>query len=123
MCECIWYVKRVTGEDSNIAYLERTFRDRALTWYMEYKTIVLVGRERSLMEIKRDILRKFHEPKLESQCINKIKDIKQQAGESVWDYDQWFNFFLDSLTFQIQDIHHREWFIAGILAHIDVFLT
>jgi hypothetical protein len=31
----------------------------------------------------------------------------------VWDYDQRFNILLDRLTFQIQDVQHREWFIAG----------
>jgi hypothetical protein len=85
---------------------------------MKYKAIVPVGQTRSLTEIKRDLLREFQKPKLESQCITEIKEIKQQTGETIWDYDQWFKILLDRLTFQIQDVQHREWFIAGLLPHI-----
>jgi hypothetical protein len=74
-------------------------------------------------EIKRDLLREFQKPKSESQCITEIKEIKQQVGETVWDYDQWFKILLDRLTFQIQDVQHREWFIVGLLPHIWVPLT
>jgi hypothetical protein len=111
MCEAIWSVKRVTDEASKIAQLETTFRDRALTWYMKYKATACVGQARSLTEIKRDLLREFQKPKSESQCITEIKEIKQQVGETMWDYDQWFKILLDRLTFQIQDVQHREWFI------------
>jgi hypothetical protein len=41
----------------------------------------------------------------------------------MWDYDQRFKILLDRLTFQIQDVQHREWFIAGLLPHIQVPLT
>jgi hypothetical protein len=41
----------------------------------------------------------------------------------MWDYDQQFNILLDRMTFQIQDVQHREWFIAGLLPHIRVPLT
>jgi hypothetical protein len=43
---------------------------------MKYKDIVPVGQERSLAEIKQDILREFQKPKSESQCITEIKEIK-----------------------------------------------
>jgi hypothetical protein len=73
-----------------------------------------VGQARSLDEIKQDLLREFQKPKSESQCITKIKEIKQKEGETIWDYDQRFKILLDRLTFQIQDVQHREWFIAGV---------
>jgi hypothetical protein len=117
-CEAIWSVKRITDEATKIMQLETTFRDRALTWYMKYKATASVGQERSLAEIKQDLLREFQKPKSESQCITKIKEIKQKEGEIVWDYDQWFKILLDRLTFQIQDMQHREWFIVGLLPHI-----
>jgi hypothetical protein len=41
----------------------------------------------------------------------------------MWDYDQQFKILLDRLTFQIQDVQHREWFIAGLLPHIHISLT
>ena len=36
-CEAIWSMKRVVDDETYIAQLETTFRDRALTWYMKYK--------------------------------------------------------------------------------------
>jgi hypothetical protein len=43
---------------------------------------------RSLAEIKLDLLQDFQKLNLESQCIMKIKEIKQKEGETIWDYDQ-----------------------------------
>jgi len=36
-CEDIWFVKRITDEESKIVHIETTFRDRAMMWYMKYK--------------------------------------------------------------------------------------
>jgi len=58
-CEAIWSMKRVTYEASNIMKLENTFIDRALTWYMKNKATTSTSHERSLTEIKRDLLREF----------------------------------------------------------------
>jgi hypothetical protein len=99
MFEVIWFMKRVTYEESNIVKLETTFKYIALTWYMKYKAIVSVGQARSLAKIKRDPLRQFQKMKSESQCITEIKEIKQQVGENMWDYDHHFNILLDGLTF------------------------
>jgi hypothetical protein len=66
---------------------------------MKYKVIAPSGIERSLMEINRDLLREFQKPKSESQCITKIKEIKQQVRETMWDYDQRFKILLERLTF------------------------
>jgi hypothetical protein len=63
--------------------LETTFRDRALIWYMKYKATMPVGQARSLDNIKQDMLRKFQNPKSESQCIMEIKEIKQKERETV----------------------------------------
>jgi hypothetical protein len=123
MCEAIWSVKRIKYEVMKIVRLETTFRDRALTWYMKYNATALIGQARSLAKIKQNLLREFQKLKLESQCITKIKEIKQKQGETVWDYEQWFKILLDQLAFQIQDVQHREWFIEGLLPHIRVPLT
>jgi hypothetical protein len=90
---------------------------------MKYKATAPVGQARSLAEIKQDLLQEFQKSKSESQCITKIKEIKQKEGETIWDYDQQFKILLDRLTFQIQDVQHREWFIVGFLPHIRVPLT
>jgi hypothetical protein len=117
-CEAIWSVKRITDEASKIVQLETTFRDKSSDMVYEVQGTALAGQARSLTKIKRDLLREFQKPKSKSQCITEIKEIKQQGGETIWDYDQRFKILLDRLTFQIQDVQHREWFIAGLLPHI-----
>ena len=49
-------------------------------WYMKYKAIVSVGQERAMAKIKHDLLRELKNPKLESQCVIEIKEIKQKEG-------------------------------------------
>jgi hypothetical protein len=41
--EEILFVKRITDKAVEIAHLETTFKDRALTWYMKYKAIASMG--------------------------------------------------------------------------------
>jgi hypothetical protein len=77
MCEAIGSMKRVIYEASKITQLDTTFRDIDLTWYMKYKDTTPMRQVRSLIEIKRDLLRKFQKLKPQSQCIIEIKDIKQ----------------------------------------------
>jgi hypothetical protein len=81
-------------------------------WYMKYKETASMGHTRFLTKTKRDLLKDFQKNKSESQCITKIKDIKKQLGDNVWDYDQQFKILLNRLTFQIKYVQHREWFIA-----------
>jgi hypothetical protein len=60
--------------------MEITFRDKALTWYMKYTTTAPTGKERSLKKIKQYLVREFHKPKSESQCIMEIKEVKKKEG-------------------------------------------
>ena len=60
----------------------------------------------------------FRKPKLESQCITDIKEIKQALIETVWDFDQRFKTLMAKVSFQMSDVHHKEWFIASLLSHI-----
>jgi hypothetical protein len=59
MCEGIWLVKRITDELSKISHMETTFRERTVMSYMKYKEILLVGKRRSLIEIKREIITSY----------------------------------------------------------------
>jgi hypothetical protein len=59
MSESIWFWKRIIDEASNIAQLETTFRDRAMTWYIKYKATVPMRQPRSLTELKINLLREF----------------------------------------------------------------
>ena len=60
----------------------------------------------------------FKKPKSESQCITKIKDIKQALAKTVWDFDQWFRTSMDKVSFQMSYVQHKEWFIYVLLPHI-----
>jgi hypothetical protein len=99
--EEIWSMKRITDETTKIVHLETMFRNKALMWYMKYKATMPIGWIRSLVDIKRDLLKEFQNPKSKSQYVSEIKDIKQQQGKIMWDYDQWFKILLDRLMFQI----------------------
>jgi hypothetical protein len=58
-CEAIWSMKRITNKALNIVQVETIFRDKPLTWYINFKANALVGQTRSLIETKRDILKEF----------------------------------------------------------------
>lgn len=62
VCKPIWIAKQVQDEATKISQLEETFRDRALTWYMKFKSVTLVG-QMTLNEIKQPLIREFHKPK------------------------------------------------------------
>jgi hypothetical protein len=102
--------------------METTFGDKSLMWYMMYKEIVLMGQTRYLTKIKRDLLKEFS-PNSKSQCITQSQEIEQQKGETVWDYEQRLKILLDRMRFQIYDIQCKEWFILGLLPHIQYLLT
>jgi hypothetical protein len=92
-------MKRVIIEASKIAPLETTFIDTVLTWYMKCKATVPVGQARSLTKKNIYLHREFQNPKSESKCMTQIKEITQQVGETMWDYDKWFKLLLDRLMF------------------------
>jgi hypothetical protein len=49
---------------------------------MKYKATAPVGQMKVPDRIKRDILKEFQNPKSESQCITKIKEIKKKLGRN-----------------------------------------
>jgi hypothetical protein len=40
-----------------------------------------------LNEIKNVLIAEFKKPKSESQCITKLKEIKQKVAKHVWEFD------------------------------------
>lgn len=73
---------------------------------------------RTLGQIKIALVKEFKKPKLESQCITELKEIKQKPTESVWEFDQKFKTLLDHLSFDIGPQQCKEWFIVVLLPHI-----
>ena len=71
-----------------------------------------------LNTIKIVLSAEFKKPKLESQCINKLKEIKQRVVEPVWEFDRRFKTLTGFLSFQILDEQNKEWFIDALFPHI-----
>jgi hypothetical protein len=69
----------------NIVQLVTTFRGRTLVWYMKLQSTTPTRQVRTLVDIKQALLKVFKKPKLESQYIMKLKEIKQIQIDSVWD--------------------------------------
>jgi hypothetical protein len=113
-CEAVWSVKQVIDDDIKMAKLTTMFRDRSLNWFIKYSNVQV----RTLLQVKVVLIAEFKKPKLECQCITKLKEIKQKPTESVWEFDQKFKTLLDQVSFDIDAQQHKEWFIAALLPHI-----
>jgi hypothetical protein len=53
ICAKIWEEKQITDEDTKLAQLAITLRDRALDWYMSLDTNSAPGMTRTLADIKK----------------------------------------------------------------------
>ena len=82
-------------------------------------SIVPVGVVQKMLDkIRVGMINEFRKPKNESQCITEIKEIKKLPTESVSDFDQILKTLMAKVSFQILDVHHKEWFIANLWPHI-----
>ena len=118
LCEVVWSIKNVTDEAIKRNQFSTTLRDRALSWYM--KLVQGLAQPKPLNEIKNVLIAEFKKPKLESQCITKLKEIKQKVAELVWEFDQRFKTLTCQFNFQIPNEQNKEWFIFALLPHIRV---
>ena len=84
LCEAVWNVKQVHNDAVNMAQLITTFRDRALNWFMKYSS----GQVETLAQVRATLINEFKKPKLESQCMTELKEIKQKPMETVWEFDK-----------------------------------
>lgn len=82
-----------------------------------------MGHTRTLTEIKTALIVEFKKLKSESQCITKLKEIKHNPNEFVWDFDKIFRTLMDQLTFQIPLQQHKERFIIFLLTRISLPLV
>jgi hypothetical protein len=79
-----------------------------------------VEQPKPLNKIKTVLSTKFKKTKSESQCITKLKEIKQRVAKPVWEFDQRFKTLTGHLSFHIPDEQNKEWFIVSLLPHIRV---
>ena len=85
---------------------------------MKFSIVPVGNPQKTLDEIQLAMICEFRKPKSESHCITEIKEIKKLSMESVWDFDQWFKTLTAKVSFQMSDMHHKEWFISASLPHL-----
>jgi hypothetical protein len=66
ICENIWEEKQIKDEDTKLAYLDITLRDRALDWYMSLATKSPPGTTKMIGDIKNLLINEFQKPSLEN---------------------------------------------------------
>jgi hypothetical protein len=67
-----------------------------------------VAQLKLLNDIKTALSAEFKKPKLESQCIRELKEIKLRVVEPVWEFDQRFKTSTGHLSFQIPNDQNKE---------------
>ena len=84
-----------------------TLKVHVLDWYMKFFVVPARIPHNTLDKIWMRLIDEFKKPKSESQCITKIKEIKQFPTESVWDFDQRFKTLMDKVSFQMSDSQQK----------------
>ena len=76
-----------------------TLRGRAMYWSMKLFSMLVGTLQKTLEDIRWATISEFRNPQSKSQCITKIKEIKQAPAETVWDFDQWFKTLMAKVSF------------------------
>jgi hypothetical protein len=87
ICAKIWEAKQITDEDTKLAQLAITLKDRALDWYMSLDTNSAPGTTRTLADIKKLLINEFQKSSSEDQYMNEMIKIRKKLRESVWEID------------------------------------
>ena len=108
LCEAIWMVRLIHNPDIEKAQMITTLRGHAVDWFMKFCAAPIGTPQKTLEEIRRAMILEFRKPQSKSQCITKIKEIKQALIEIVWDFDQWFKMLMAKVIFQMSYMQHKE---------------
>jgi hypothetical protein len=118
ICAKIWEAKQITDEDTKLAQLAITLRDRALDWYMSLDANSAPGMTRTLTDIKKLLINEFQKPSSKDQYMNEMIEIQKKPGESVWEIDQIFKRLKGKLKYLMIDMQHRHLFVNSLLPHL-----
>jgi hypothetical protein len=118
ICENIWEEKQIIEEDTKIAQLAITLRDRALDWYMILPTNSPLGTTKMIGDIKKLWINEFQKLSLVDQYMNEMIEIRQKPGESIWEIDQRFKRLKEKLKYIMIDMQHRNMFVNSLLPHL-----
>jgi hypothetical protein len=118
ICEKIWEEKQITDEDTKLAQFAITLRDRTLDWYMILVANNPPGTTTMIGDINKLLINEFQKPSPEDQYMNKMIEITQKPGESLWDIDQIFKRLKGKLKYVMTYMQHRHLFINSMLPHL-----
>jgi hypothetical protein len=59
ICENIWAAKKIRNEDTKVAQMEITFRDRTLYWYMGLAVNIPQGAPTTITYVKKELMNEF----------------------------------------------------------------
>jgi hypothetical protein len=116
ICENIWEVKQIIDEDTKLAQLAITLRDRALDWYMSLATNNPPWSTNTIVDIKKLLINEFQKPSSKDQYMNEMIEIRKKPGESVWEIDQRFKKL--KLKYIMNDMQRRHLFVNSLLPHL-----
>jgi hypothetical protein len=116
--ENIWEEKQITDEDTKLAQLAITLRDRTLDWYMILSTKNTVVTTEIIADIKKLMINEFQKPSSEDQYMNEMIEIRQKLGESVWEINQRFKRLKGMLKYLMTDMQLKHLFVNSLLPHL-----
>jgi hypothetical protein len=114
VCEKFWDATDITDEDKQMAQFGAALRARALTWFMNYTDNQQCSKE----DIKKIFLKFFKTQDNSHLEAQKLKEIKQNLGETVWEYDKRFKYLLSQIPYAIDEKLLVQWYVAGLLQKI-----
>jgi hypothetical protein len=77
ICENIWEEKKITDEDTKLAQLAITLRDRKLYWYMNIAVNSPPGTTRMIADVKKLLINEFQKPSSEDKHMNEMIEIRR----------------------------------------------
>jgi hypothetical protein len=75
ICANIWEEKQNIDEDTKLAQLDITLRDRTLDWYMSLDKNSALGTKRTLEDINKLLINEFQKPSSEDHYKNEMIEI------------------------------------------------
>jgi hypothetical protein len=118
ICEKIWEEKHITNEDTKLAQLTITLRDRAMDCYMILAMNNSPRKTRTIADIKKLLINEFQKPISEDQYMNEMIEIRKKLGESIWEINQRFKKLKGKLKYLMTDMHHWHLFVNSLLPHL-----
>ena len=103
LCEAVWTIRQAIDDDVKKGQLTTTLKGGALDWFMKFTQVPQGTLAKTLNDIWKGLIEEFRKPKLESQYITELKEIKQFPNETIWDFDQRFKTLMARVSFSMSD--------------------